>query len=341
MSSVETIEKGARRAGNLVNQLLTLSRKKEPLFVSVDLNEALRDVIEICENTFDKSIKLEISYQDNKAMVWADTTQIQQVILNLCINASHAMTLMRKMDDPQGGTLFASVLSFYADQYFCASQPEAIEGNYWVLMIKDTGVGIEPKQISRIFDPFYTTKTKTQGTGLGLAMVYNIIQQHRGFIDVDSQPGLGTTFSLYLPQLEEQKIPGIQPLVSEPLTPGSGLILIVDDEESLRLTLKEILETCGYRVLLAEDGRQGLEIFKEKCGEIKLILLDLAMPNMAGKESYVEMKKIYPSVKVLVITGFKRDQRVREIMELGVSGFLSKPFTMAALSKKIAEIINT
>lgn len=341
MSSVETIEKGACRAGNLVNQLLTLSRKKEPLFVSVDLNEALKDVMQICENTFDKSIKLEMSYHDKKAMVWADATQIQQVVLNLCINASHAMTLMRKMDEPQGGTLSVSILNFYADQYFCASQPEAIEGNYWVLKIKDTGVGIEPKFISRIFDPFYTTKTKTQGTGLGLAMVYNIVQQHRGFIDVDSHPGIGTTFSIYLPQLEEQKFYDTKPLELEALTPGSGLILIVDDEESLRLTLKEILETCGYNVLLAEDGRQGLKIFQQRSSEIKLILLDLAMPNMSGKESYVEMKKVFPSVKVLVISGFKHDQRVREIMELGVHGFLSKPFTMAELSRKIADVIQS
>ena len=341
MSSVETIEKGACRAGNLVNQLLTLSRKKEPLFVSVDLNEAVNDVMQICENTFDKSIKLEISYHDKKAMVWADTTQIQQVVLNLCINASHAMTLMRKMDDPQGGTLSVSILDFYADQYFCASQPEAIEGNYWVLKIKDTGVGIEPKFISRIFDPFYTTKTKTQGTGLGLAMVYNIVKQHRGFIDVESHPGIGTTFSIYFPQLEEQKFHDTKPLELEALTPGTGLILIVDDEESLRLTLKEILETCGYNVLLAEDGRQGLKIFKQRCNEIKLILLDLAMPNMSGKDSYIEMKKIFPSVKVLVISGFKHDQRVREIRELGVNGYLAKPFTMAELSRKIAEVIQS
>jgi PAS domain S-box-containing protein len=341
MSSVETIEKGACRAGNLVSQLLTLSRKKEPLFVSVDLNEAVKDVMQICENTFDKSIKLEISYHDKKAMVWADTTQIQQVMLNLCINASHAMTLMRKMDDPQGGTLSVSILDFYVDQYFCASQPEAIEENYWVLKIKDTGVGIEPKFISKIFDPFYTTKTKTQGTGLGLAMVYNIVKQHRGFIDVESHPGIGTTFSIYFPQLEEQKFHDTKPLELEALTTGTGLILIVDDEESLRLTLKEILETCGYNVLLAEDGRQGLKIFKQRCNEIKLILLDLAMPNMSGKDSYIEMKKIFPSVKVLVISGFKHDQRVREIRELGVNGYLAKPFTMAELSRKIAEVIQS
>lgn len=341
MSSVETIEKGACRAGNLVNQLLTLSRKKEPLFVSVDLNEAIKDVMQICENTFDKSIKLEISYHDKKAMVWADATQIQQVVLNLCINASHAMTMMRKMDDPQGGTLSVSILNFYADQFFCASQPEAIEGNYWVLKIKDTGVGIEPKFISRIFDPFYTTKTKAQGTGLGLAMVYNIVKQHRGFIDVESHPGIGTTFRIYFPQLEEQKFHDTKPLELEALTPGTGLILIVDDEESLRLTLKEILETCGYSVLLAEDGKQGLKIFKQRCHEIKLILLDLAMPNMSGKDSYIEMKKIFPSVKVLVISGFKHDQRVREIRDLGVNGYLAKPFTMAELSRKIAEVLQS
>ncbi|UCH95361.1 MAG: PAS domain S-box protein [Candidatus Aminicenantes bacterium] len=339
-NSINTIEKGAHRAVNLVNQLLTLSRKNEPIFASVDLNEALRDVMKICENTIDKSIKLDISYHDGKTMVWADATQIQQVVLNLCINSSHAMTLMRKMDEPQGGTLSVSIHNFYADKHFCVSQPEAVEGNYWILKVKDTGVGIEPKMISKIFDPFFTTKTKTQGTGLGLAMVYNIVKQHRGFIDVYSQLHQGTTFSVYLPRLEEQKHFIHYPLPTETMTRGTGLILVVDDEESLRLTLKEILETCGYSVLLAEDGRQGVRIFKERCNEIKLILLDMAMPNKAGRESYIEMKKIYPPVKVLLISGFKHDRRVQDIIELGVNGFLPKPFTMIELSKKIAEIIN-
>ncbi len=340
-NSIMTIEKGSSRAVDLVNQLLTLSRKNEPLFISVDLNESLKEVIKICENTFDKSIKMDISYHTEGAMILADDTQIQQILLNLFVNASHAMTFMRKMDEVEGGTLSVSIRPFYADRHFCLSQPEAEEGKYWVLEVKDTGVGIDPVCISKIFDPFYTTKTKAQGTGLGLAMTYNIVQQHRGFIHVDSQPGRGTTFRVYFPQVEEQKYFFKEYLPLETLTRGSGVILVVDDEESLRLTLKEILEACGYHVLLASDGRQGIKIFKERCREIKLILLDVAMPNMAGRESYLEMKKIYPPVKVLLISGYKNDQRVKDIMDLGVNGFLPKPFSMVELSRKVAEMLRS
>jgi PAS domain S-box-containing protein len=340
-SQIDTIEKGACRAVNLVNQLLTLSRKNEPLFAAVDLNEALWDVMKICENTFDKSIRLEVAYCGEKAMVWADAPQVEQVLLNLCINASQAMTLMRKMDEPQGGVLCVSISAFYADQQFCASQPEAAEGNYWVITVKDTGVGIASKTLAKIFDPFFTTKTKAQGTGLGLAMVYTIVKQHHGFIDVHSHPGQGTTFRVYFPRSEEGEDYDKPALPTETFTRGSGLILVVDDEQSLRLTLKEILETCGYNVLLAEDGRQGVALFKERCHEIKLIVLDLAMPNMSGKESYREMKKIYPPVKVLLTSGFKHDHRVKEIIKMGVNGFLPKPFTMVELSKRIAEILQS
>jgi DNA-binding response OmpR family regulator len=139
--------------------------------------------------------------------------------------------------------------------------------------------------------------------------------------------------------LEEQKFFFKQFLPTETLTRGAGLILVVDDEESLRLTLKEILEACGYNVLLAEDGREGLRLFNERSNEIKLIILDLAMPNMAGKESFLAIKKLFPPAKVLLISGFKHDQRVKDIIELGVNGFLPKPFTMVELSKKVAEIL--
>jgi len=340
-NQVETIEKSACRAVNLVNQLLTLSRKNEPLFASVDLNEILKDVIKICQNTFDKSIEFDLSYQaDQKAMIWADASQVEQVLLNLCINASQAMTLMRKPYESQGGILGISLRDFYADHDFCDTQSDAKEGNYWLLEISDTGVGIAPNDLQKIFDPFFTTKEKLQGTGLGLAMVYNIVKQHRGFIEVTSQLNIGTTFRIFFPHSNEQEYRDQLPQTNRKLIRGSGLILVVDDEESLRITLKEILETCGYQVILAEDGYQGIEIVKEKCEQIKLVILDLAMPHMAGKESYLEMKKIFPQIKVLLTSGFKHDQRVKEIIKLGVDGFLPKPFSMPELSKKIAEIIN-
>ncbi len=338
-SRIDTIELGAERAVDLVKHLMTLSRKNEPLLAPTDLNLALKHVIKICENTFDKSIHLEIEYYVGRALVWGDATQLEQVLLNLCINAAHAMTLMRKPHESLGGNLGVSISTISPDPLFCDKHPEAVESEYWTLTVTDTGVGIEPVIIPKIFDPFFTTKSEQKGTGLGLAMVYQIVQQHRGFLAVYSEPGVGTTFSVYLPTLktkEELETP-IKP--EEKLVMGTGLILVVDDEENLRDTTREILTSCGYQVITAVDGSEGLNLFRERHREIVAVLLDMAMPIMSGMEAYVEMKKINPAVKVLLTSGFKQDSRVKAVLKLGVNGFIQKPFSMYQLSREIAEVI--
>jgi PAS domain S-box-containing protein len=338
---VETIERGAERAADLVKQLLTLSRKNEPLFAPADLNQALKHVIKICENTFDKSIKLDISYYEGRAVIWADATQVEQVMLNLCINAAHSMTIMRKSDEPQGGTISISITSVYPDDLFRFKHPEATEGSYWVLEVSDSGVGIDSGTITKIFDPFFTTKSEQKGTGLGLAMAYHIIQQHKGFLEVHSELGQGTTFKIFLPQIERIEDYSEELKQQEQLTRGSGLILVVDDEKNLRETSREILTSCGYDVILAENGVHGVEVFSKKYRDIDMVLLDMVMPNMSGKDAYIEMKKIYPNVKVLLTSGFKQDERVKKVLELGVNGFIQKPYSIFDLSRKISEIITT
>jgi PAS domain S-box-containing protein len=336
---VDTIEKGAERAVDLVKQLLTLSRKNEPLLAPADLNLALKHVLKICENTFDKSINIDVSFHDGRAMVWADATQIEQVLLNLCINAAHSMTIMRKPHEPLGGTLSISISPLVPDELFNNRHPDAKEETYWSIQVSDTGVGIDAKNLPNIFDPFFTTKSEQKGTGLGLAMVYHILQQHNGFIDVYSEMGEGTTFRIYLPCLDKHEGETQQLKPEQRLVLGSGLILIVDDEQHLRNTSKEILTSCGYEVITADDGLKGVEVFKERHQEITAVLLDMAMPVMSGKDAYVEMKKIDPNLKVLLSSGFKQDKRVKAVLKLGVSGFLQKPFSMLDLSKKMAEII--
>jgi PAS domain S-box-containing protein len=333
------MEEAGRRAADLVKQLLSISSKQEMTLEPVDLDITVEHVMQICRNSFDKRIDLEPLLSGTKAMIKASPTQIEQVLLNLCVNAAHAMTTMRKENEPQGGKLTVSLKNIFADKIFCIAHPEAHEIEYWALTVQDTGVGMDTRTIAKIFDPFFTTKQKDKGTGLGLAMVYNIVQQHGGFIDVYSVVGLGSTFNIYLPVLQgaESAASTEKPFV---IPKGEGLILVVDDEEFLRQTAKAILEECGFDVILAENGEEGVMVFEERHGEIKAVLLDMLMPKKSGKEAYLEMKKIDPGLKVLLASGFRQDERVESVLNLGVQGFVQKPYSLESLSKSIFAVIN-
>jgi two-component system, cell cycle sensor histidine kinase and response regulator CckA len=332
------MEQAGKRASDLVKQLLSITRKQEMNFQPVDLNVTIDHILEICNISFDKSINIQARHFTEKAMINADPSQAEQVLLNLCVNASHAMTTMRKPDERQGGNLLVSVDKIFADQNFRQTHLEAQPIPYWVLGVQDNGVGMDTKTAAKVFDPFFTTKSKDKGTGLGLAMVYNIVQQHGGFIDVYSELGLGSTFSVYLPVLQEAPQDKSLEIRAE-LVLGQGLVLVVDDEAMIRHTAREILETCGYSVILAGDGQVGLDIFRQRHSEIAVILLDMLMPKMSGKETYVEMKKIDPHLKVLFSSGFKQDERVEEVLRLGVQGFVQKPYTLQILSTAIHKAI--
>jgi nitrogen-specific signal transduction histidine kinase len=333
-----TIEEAANRASDMVQHLLSLTRKQELSFTPIDLNDIIQSIVRICGNTFDKSIEIETEYHKGKAMTKADPTQIEQSLLNLCINASHAMTIMRKDGERYGGTLNISIKKVVVDKYFRRLHEEAGDPDYWDISVSDTGVGMEQKLVTKIFDPFFTTKSEGTGTGLGLSMVYNIIKQHRGFIDVYAKEGIGATFHIYLPILKGELI---EEEVQEPeeIPQGEGLVLVVDDEEVMRQTAKSILMECGYRVILAENGEQAVQLFKKHKKEIKAVLLDMVMPKMSGRQTYLELAEIKKKVKVLLVSGFKQDHRVDSILKLGVKGFMQKPYTLATLAKRMHRII--
>jgi PAS domain S-box-containing protein len=335
------IEEAANRASDMVQHLLSLTRKQELSFAPIDLNAIIDHTVKICNNTFDKSIEINAAYSREMAMTYSDPTQMEQCLLNLCINAAHAMTIMRKEGDKYGGILNISLEQVKTDKYFFKLHPETGEGeDYWVISVQDTGVGMKPQIVPKIFDPFFTTKEEGEGTGLGLAMVYNIIKQHKGFIDVYSQEGIGSTFYIYLPVLK-LKIEEKDHKAEEKIPHGEGLILVVDDEEIMRQTAKSILEECGYDVILAENGEEAVNIYKTEHKNIKAVLLDLVMPKMSGKQAYIEITKINKDVKALLASGFKKDSRVESILELGIKGFIQKPYGLVKLANSMYEVINS
>lgn len=334
---LKTMEESGNRAVDMVQQLLSLSRKSEVSFVPIDLNLSIKHVLKICQNTFDKSIQLCSSFMEHPAVVNADATQIEQVLLNLCVNANHAMTIMRSPDEHPGGVLNISLEMVTVDKIFCKTHVEAEEVDYYKILISDTGIGMDSTTMAKIFDPFFTTKEKGKGTGLGLAMVYNIVKQHHGFIDVYSEKKLGSSFCIYFPVLHRE-IDSINQLASPHLYEGSGLVLVIDDEASMRNLASEMLAMCGYETICANDGEEGVEVYRQRYKEIKFVITDMVMPKKSGKEVYLDLKKINPDVKALLASGFRQDERVEAVMQLGVNGFVQKPFTLVALSKKLEEI---
>ena len=248
------------------------------------------------------------------------------------------MTIMRKDKELYGGNLIVTLTEFYVDWSFAERHGTVHEGEYFKITIQDTGIGIEADVLKKIFDPFYTTKEKGEGSGLGLSMVYNIITEHKGMVTVYSEPGIGTTVNVFLPRKDDVSKKGGE-REDDQIVPGTGTILVVDDEEVMRLTAERILEAAGYTVITAEDGPEALDIFKDRCHDLALVIIDMAMPKMYGDDLYRRLKEIYPEVKVLLASGFSQDSRSVKILSEGVNGFLQKPFTMYELTRIAGDII--
>jgi CheY-like chemotaxis protein len=318
----------------MTRQLLSLSKPQEVKMVPSDLCTSLQNVINICQGTLDKSVLLAVDVPFEHAPANADPVQIEQVLLNLCVNAAHSLTIMRQPSDAWGGRVRISLGRVNADSELLTQHPGARGVDYWEVTISDTGVGMDEKTLSNVFTPFFTTKQKGAGSGLGLSMAYSIISQHGGFMTVRSVPGSGSTFSLYLPVLDGElaEVVAVAPV---DIPGGTGTILVVDDEEALRDNATEILEYCGYRVLNARDGEEALRLVGAHGEEIGLVLLDMVMPVLSGKETFYRIREMRPGIKILLSSGNSHDERVEELLGAGVDGFIGKPYTLAELSQAV------
>jgi len=338
---IDTALKSSARGKDITRQLMTLSKKSEPQTSIIEITSALNNIYTICRNSFPKSVDLDFSIPHEPIYMYGDLSQLEQILLNLCLNASHAMTIMRSEDSQQGGTLTLFTEKFVSDNNFINKYPEASADTvYLKISIKDTGVGIDDNVIKHIFEPFYTTKKDHAGTGLGLSMVYGILKQHRGFIDIFSQLKRGSIFSIFLPLIEDSDPPVSKSSNKKMIIPGEGLILLVDDEEAVLKISERILNLCGYHVITAGNGFEALDLYEENHMKIKAVVLDSSMPSMSGIEVYRKMKQINPDVKVLLISGFIENQIMNMAKEKGITHFLSKPFSAAELSIKIKSLID-
>ncbi len=337
---IGTITQSSYRASNLVKQLLSLSRKNEPSLEKVDLNMLIRNIVSIAKNSFDKRVEFSVDLSEKSPIVLADRIQIEQALLNVCVNAAHSMTIMRKNSEAQGGTLSIKINKILVDTHLYQMYQNADPGtDYYQIQISDTGVGISPEAQLKIYDPFYTTKREGEGTGLGLAMTYNIIKEHHGFIDVYSEPGRGARFNLYLPVAGTDHFSQKNSKLTDKLAKGTGVVLVIDDEKHVRITAENILETCGYQTLSAENGIKGIDVFKSFHEKIDAVLLDMAMPKISGKETLLKLKEIDSDVKVVMTSGNIQEALYIELKELGIKNFIQKPYNVEELSKIIYNTI--
>ncbi|MFC1557322.1 response regulator, partial [candidate division KSB1 bacterium] len=295
----------------------------------ININDLIVETMKVSEKIFEKNIKVSFEFTQNIHTVEADRNQLEQVFTNLIINAKDAM--------PSGGTITFRTENMTVDENFESAFGDFNKGNYVKITVSDTGIGMNKAVSSRIFEPFFTTKGEGKGTGLGLATVYGIIKNHGGYISAESEVNKGTAFSIFL-QASEKKVSEKEVFPEQNLS-GEGIILVADDEQSLRELIKEQLEELGYSVLLAEDGIDAVNVYKKHKDDIDLVLLDIIMPRMAGKETFLELKKINNDVKVLIISGYSQDEKTAEILKKGGLGFLQKPFKLRDLSSIVAKSI--
>ena len=335
---LEIMEESGKRAGDIVQRLLTLSKKQSMNREPVNLTEVIDHVEKICLNSFDKRIEIKKINSTDNAYIYADLTQIEQLLLNLSINSSHAMTIMRDEDEKQGGTLIFEIDKNVDNEEVCKFMDVSKGKKFIKIIVQDTGVGMSSEIIQQMYEPFFSTKETELGTGLGLTMVYNIVNQFNGFIDVVSTLNVGTIFSVYFPIYDSPL--DINKANDLNLTKGSGTILVIDDELVLRELSTSMLNQCGYEVITASDGVEGLKLYQEKQSQISAVILDMVMPKMNGKETFIELKKINHEIKVLLASGFTRDRRVEEVITLGVKDFIQKPYTIFELSDVISKIIS-
>ncbi len=321
--SMGMIEQSAQRAADLTRQLLGFARPERQQVKPVSVDDVLERVRRMVARTFDRNITLTVRKGDAPLWVNAEPSYLEQALLNLCINARDAM--------PQGGTLTLEAGAASLETPPAEPPANCPAGNYARISVQDTGAGIAPENLPRVFDPFFTTKDPDRGTGLGLAMVYAFVKNHDGFVQVDSPPGQGARFTISLPL-----IPAPPPQTGagkvQQAQPGRGTVLVVDDEPLVRAFAAEGLKGLGYQVLVAENGRQALEIYEAQGGKIDCVLMDLIMPELSGLDTYRRMRALDPHARVVFASGYSTGGILRDAPDARSAAFIGKPYTLEGLS---------
>ena len=332
LHDVDEILRCAERAATLTRQLLTFARRQVIEPVNLDLSALVADLMMLIGKVVGEHIEAKTSPGKDVPTIHADRGQIEQVIMNLCLNARDAM--------PNGGRLVVETEDVYLEEEHVRQNPYMKTGRYALLTVSDTGVGMEETIRERVFEPFFTTKGPDKGTGLGLAMVYGIVKQHNGFIHLYSEPGKGTAFKVYLPAIEAQPDAVPEKRKEEIVRGGTETILLAEDEEAIRALAERILTGFGYTVLVARNGEEAVEIFR-KNKEIVLAVLDVVMPRKGGKEAFEEMYKRNPLLKVIFMSGYSADAIHDSFVLTPATSFLQKPFGPTVLARKVRETLDT
>ncbi len=330
---IEGIGSAGERAASLINQLLMFSRKKVLEPKVVNLNETFSGIDMLLRRLVGEQFNLAVIRAKNLGRVRVDPGQIEQVVMNLTVNARDAM--------PDGGELTIETANRDIDDTNGSPAPSLPPGKYVTITVTDTGCGMDEKTRSRVFEPFYTTKAPGKGTGLGLSTVYGIVKQSQGHILLNSEVGKGTTFTVYLPRLEDTEMEADTFDRSRiELTGGTETLLLAEDEELVRDLVRTVLAARGYKVLTARDGKESLEIESRHEGTIHLLVTDMSMPNMNGRELAQRLAEIRPGIKTLYMSGYMEDSGNGNKESLPEALFIQKPFRPEALARKVREVLD-
>jgi len=329
---MEEVQKAADRAAALTRQLLAFSRRQVLAPKVVNLNYLVEDMNKLLRRLLGEDIELAIKLADDLGSVKADPGQIEQVIMNLAVNARDAM--------PKGGKLTIETANLDLDQAYSREHVTVNSGPYVMLAIADTGSGMDAETLSHVFEPFFTTKEQGKGTGLGLSTVYGIVKQSGGYIWPYSEPGMGTSFKIYLPRVDEMAERELARAQVSPRLGGKETILLVEDEEGVRGLTRQLLQRHGYTVLEAEHGQDALLLCERYSGPIHLLLSDVVLAQMSGRELVDRLIPLRPEMRVLYMSGYSDEAIVHHGVLKPGTAFLQKPFTTESLMRKLREVLD-